>query len=121
MDYVTLTDHDTIAGGLRLVGRPDFFLSEEVTVKFPENGCVMHVLVWNITPEHHEQIQLLRANVYNLVGYLRATGIAHALAHPLLSSNWRLDASLLEKAMVLFPVVEATGGATRAWRTCWTR
>jgi glycosyltransferase involved in cell wall biosynthesis len=110
MDYVTLTDHDTIAGGLRLLGRPDFFLSEEVTVKFPENGCVMHVLVWNITPEQHEQLQLLRANVYNLVGYLRASGIAHALAHPLLSSNWRLDASLLEKALVLFPVVETVNG-----------
>lgn len=110
MDLVTLTDHDTIAGGLRLLGRPDFFLSEEVTVQFPENGCVMHVLVWNIIPAQHDEIQRLRHNVYELVRYLRAAGLAHALAHPLLSSNWRLDATTLERALVLFPVLESTNG-----------
>ena len=50
MTLVTLTDHDTINGGLTLIDRPDFFLSEEITALFPENGCVMHVLAWNITP-----------------------------------------------------------------------
>jgi hypothetical protein len=40
---VTLTDHDTIAGGLRLVDRPDFFLSEEITAQF-RRRCVIHVL-----------------------------------------------------------------------------
>src|SRR6185503_12063049 len=29
MDLVTLTDHDTIEGALRLAGRPDTFVSEE--------------------------------------------------------------------------------------------
>ena len=32
MSLVTLTDHDTIAGGLELIDRPDFFLSEEITL-----------------------------------------------------------------------------------------
>src|ERR1700712_3732642 len=30
MDFVTITDHDTIAGCLELAGRPDCFVSEEL-------------------------------------------------------------------------------------------
>jgi glycosyltransferase involved in cell wall biosynthesis len=112
MSLVTLTDHDTIAGGLQLVGRPDFFLSEEVTAVFPENGCVMHVLTWNITPAQHEAIQGCRQDIYRLCEYLNRTGIAHALAHPLLSPNWLLDAALFEKVLLLFPTLEGINGLT---------
>ena len=49
MSLVTLTDHDTIMGGLQLVDQPDFFLSEEVSAEFPEDGCQIHILAWNIT------------------------------------------------------------------------
>src|SRR5664279_5079206 len=31
MTLVTLTDHDSIEGGLQLIGRPDFFLSVSYT------------------------------------------------------------------------------------------
>jgi glycosyltransferase involved in cell wall biosynthesis len=110
MTLVTLTDHDTIEGGLRLVDRPDFFLSEEVTTRFPENGCVMHVLVWGITPAQHLELQRRRENVYELSSYLRAERLAHALAHPMLSSNWRLDAPTMEKCLALFPVFESVNG-----------
>lgn len=110
MDLVTLTDHDSIEGALQLVDRPDFFLSEEVTTHFPENGCVMHVLVWGITPAQHDELQRLRGNVYDLTRYLRAERLAHALAHPMLSSNWRLEAATLEKCLALFPVFEVANG-----------
>ncbi len=110
MSLVTLTDHDTLAGGLTLVDRADFFLSEEITTVFPENGCVMHVLAWNITEDHHEQLQARRGNIYDLCDYLNREEIAHALAHPLLSPNWRLDAELFEKAILLFPTFEGING-----------
>jgi glycosyltransferase involved in cell wall biosynthesis len=110
MSLVTLTDHDSIAGGLLLRDRPDFFLSEEVTTRFPENGCVMHVLVWNITEAQHAEIQRLRDNIYDLVRYLRESKLAHALAHLFLSSNWRLDAVTFEKSLVLFPTLEVRNG-----------
>src|SRR5579862_5336493 len=83
MDLVTLTDHDTIAGGLTLIDRPDFFLSEEISTLFPEDGAGVHVLAWNITPAQHDRIQLVRSNVYELVELLRRERIAHACAHPL--------------------------------------
>ena len=110
MTLVTLTDHDSIEGGLQLLDRPDFFLSEEVTTAFPENGCVMHVLVWGITAAQHDEMQRIRRNVYELSSYLRAEGLAHALAHPMLSSNWRLDAPTLEKCLALFPTFEVANG-----------
>jgi hypothetical protein len=112
MSLVTLTDHDTIAGGLQLVDRPDFFLSEEITAVFPENGCVMHVLAWNITPAQHEAIQERRHDIYRLSEYLNGAGIAHGLAHPLLSPNWKLDADVLEKVLLLFPTFEGVNGLT---------
>jgi glycosyltransferase involved in cell wall biosynthesis/predicted metal-dependent phosphoesterase TrpH len=114
MTLVTLTDHDTIAGGLELVDRPDFFLSEEITALFPENGCVMHVLAWDITPEQHERIQDSRRDIYRLSEYLAREGIAHGLAHPLLSPNWQLDADILEKLVLLFPTFEGRNGLVDA-------
>src|SRR4051794_16935068 len=34
MDFVTITDHDTIAGAMELADRPDCFVSEELTARF---------------------------------------------------------------------------------------
>jgi glycosyltransferase involved in cell wall biosynthesis len=112
MTLVTLTDHDTIDGGLQLIDRPDFFLSEEITAHFPENSCVMHVLAWNIDRAQHEQIQERRRDIYRLSEYLMGQGIAHGLAHPLLSPNWKLDAEILEKLILLFPTFEGRNGLT---------
>jgi glycosyltransferase involved in cell wall biosynthesis len=118
MNLVTLTDHNTIAGGLELIDRPDFFLSEEVTAHFPEardagaDGCDVHVLVWDLTPAEHEDIQGLRSDVYALVDYLRSQGLAHALAHPLESPNRKLDTATLEKLFLLFSTFETVNGRT---------
>lgn len=114
MSLVTLTDHDTIDGGLELIHLPDFFLSEEITTLFPENGCVVHVLAWNITPAQHKEIQRRRDDIYKLSGYLQNEKIAHGLAHPLLSQNWRLDATLMEKLLLLFPTMERINGLADA-------
>jgi glycosyltransferase involved in cell wall biosynthesis len=112
MTLVTLTDHDTIAGGLTLIDRPDFFLSEEVTAAFPDNGCVVHVLAWNITPAQHDEIQARRGDIYRLCEYLNREEIAHGLAHPLLSPSWQLNADTFEKLLLLFPTMEAVNGLT---------
>jgi glycosyltransferase involved in cell wall biosynthesis len=112
MSLVTLTDHDTLAGGLQLIDRPDFFLSEEVTTTFPENGCVMHVLAWNVTQGQHDEIQARREDIYRLSEYLSRENIAHGLAHPLLSPNWKLDADVVEKVLLLFPTFEGVNGLT---------
>ena len=45
MRFVTLTDHNTIEGALRIAHLPDTFLSVEVTTRFPEDDLPLHVLV----------------------------------------------------------------------------
>ncbi|MEO7057762.1 MAG: glycosyltransferase [Caldimonas sp.] len=110
MSLVTLTDHDSIDGGLQLVGLPGFFLSVEVSTRFPENDCAVHVLVFNVTPAQHAALQRLRASVYDVCRFLRREGLAHSLPHPLMSPNWTLDATTLEKCLVLFPTIESVNG-----------
>lgn len=47
MDLVTLTDHDTVEGAMRLVHRDECFLSEELTVHLA-GGRQLHVNVFGI-------------------------------------------------------------------------
>src|SRR3954469_17025305 len=66
MDFVTITDHDTIDGALRIVDRSNVIVGEELTCWFPEDRCKMHVLVYGITAEQHEQLQELADNIYDV-------------------------------------------------------
>lgn len=110
MTMVTITDHDTIDGCLEIADLPGVFLSEEVSARFPENGCIVHVLTYGITEAQHHELQRLRTNIYELVPYIRAQGILHSLAHPLSPVNHRLTPALLAKSLVLFDTVELING-----------
>src|SRR5690349_8308728 len=44
MDFVTITDHDTIAGVLQIADEPGVFVSEELTAWFAEEEQAVHVL-----------------------------------------------------------------------------
>ena len=44
MDFVTITDHDTIDGALQLADVPDTFISEELTAWFRGEAQAVHVL-----------------------------------------------------------------------------
>ena len=57
MDFVTITDHDTIAGVQQIADRPDVFVSEELTAWFKGEPQAVHVLCYGITPEDHEWLQ----------------------------------------------------------------
>lgn len=109
MSLVTITDHNTIAGALELAHLPDTFLSEEVTTYFPEDGCKIHVLVYNIREEHHREIQKIRENIFDLIHYLQQENIFHVLAHPLFAVNGRLSADHFEKLLLLFKNFELNG------------
>jgi hypothetical protein len=43
MDFVTITDHDTISGVLQIADRPDVFVSEELTAYFRGEPQAVHV------------------------------------------------------------------------------
>ncbi|MBV9009657.1 MAG: glycosyltransferase [Verrucomicrobia bacterium] len=110
MDFVTITDHDTIAGCLAIADKPQTFISEEVTTYFPHDACKIHLLVWGITQAQHAEIALWRSNIFELQRYLAEQGIAHAVAHPLYSVNGKLTASHLERLILLFKHFEGING-----------
>ncbi len=110
MDYVTITDHDTIAGCLQIINLPHSFISEQVTTYFPHDPCKLHILVWGISQEQHGEIEGVRDNILELQHYLQTAQIAHAVAHPLYSVNGQLDASHLERLILLFKHFEGING-----------
>ncbi|HEY5792316.1 MAG TPA: PHP domain-containing protein, partial [Chthoniobacterales bacterium] len=110
MRFVTITDHNTLAGCLEIAHLPDVFLSEEVTTHFPEDGSIVHLLVWGITESQHKDIQKLRENIYDLRGYLAGNGVAHAVAHLFHSPDEKLHAANLQKLILLFKHFEVVNG-----------
>jgi glycosyltransferase involved in cell wall biosynthesis/predicted metal-dependent phosphoesterase TrpH len=111
MTHVTISDHNTVEGALRIAHEPDVFVSVEVTTRFPEDELPLHVLVWNLTEDDHRDLQPFRPSVYELVGFLRERGLVHALAHPLYRMGAPITASHVERMMLLFGVWEGRNGA----------
>ncbi len=109
MSMVTLTDHNTIEGALRIAHLPDVFISEEVTTYFPDDGCKIHVLVFQIDEEQHREIQKIRSSIFDLVKYLQVEKIHHVVAHPLYSTNDRMNADHFEQLILLFKNFELNG------------
>jgi len=111
MTFVTLTDHNTLAGALALADRPGTFLSVEVTTRFPEDDLPLHVLVWNLSEEDHRDLQPARPSVYELVAFLHERRLHHALAHPLYRMGPPITPSHIERMQLLFGVWEGRNGA----------
>ena len=109
MTHVTITDHNTIAGCLEIAHLPHTFLSCELTARFPEDQCKVHVLAHHITERQFEEMVAIRRNIYELVDYFDHNAIANAVAHPLYSVNNKLTLAHIEKVLLLFDVFELNG------------
>ena len=116
MDFVTVTDHNTIEGALRLARQypAEAFISCEFSVVFPENHCKVHILVFDLTEKQFAKLQELRPDIYAFRDHLRAEGLAHSVAHATLSVNRKIDRDSLEKLILLFDVFEGVNGAHAA-------
>jgi glycosyltransferase involved in cell wall biosynthesis/predicted metal-dependent phosphoesterase TrpH len=111
MDFVTITDHDTIAGVLQIAERPDVFISEELTASFRGEPQAVHVLCFGITPEDHEWLQAHRGDVELCSAYMYEREIACALAHPYYHVGAPLSARHRRRLAQLFDVWEVRNGA----------
>jgi len=110
MDFVAITDHDSIAGVRELAHRPDVLVGEEVTCYFPEDHCKIHLLVWGITADH-TALQAVANDIYEIARYVAKHRIAHAVAHPLYRQNGVLSRRHIEKLLLLFKGFECLNGA----------
>jgi glycosyltransferase involved in cell wall biosynthesis len=111
MDLVTITDHNTLEGALRIAHLPDTFVSVEVTTRFPGEEIPLHVLVWNLGEGDHRDLQPYRSSVFELVAFLRERRLSHGLAHPLYQMGNPLTVAHIEQLLVLFDVWEGRNGA----------
>jgi predicted metal-dependent phosphoesterase TrpH len=80
MSIVTITDHDSIDAVETLRRYPDFFLSEEVTVKMP-SGTLMHLGVYGINERDHAEIQRRRNDFIALLMYLTERKLFFSVNH----------------------------------------
>jgi predicted metal-dependent phosphoesterase TrpH len=80
MSIVTVTDHDSIEAADVLRKYPDFFLSEEVTVRMP-SGTEMHLGVYGITEKDHLEIQRRRSDFIALLMYLTERKLFFSVNH----------------------------------------
>ncbi len=109
MDFVTITDFNTIEGGLKIRSRPGTFLSEEVTAQFSD-GVRVGILVWGIEPHHHEQLQARRGNIIELRDYLVQQRLPHGVASPLCPRDNRYSVEHFEKILLLFNHIQLIHG-----------
>src|SRR5207244_3265607 len=114
MDFVTLTDHDTIDGALRITNLPDVLVGEELSCWFPEDNCKLHLLVYGIDQAAHEALQARARNLYDVADYIEQNQIAHAVAHPIYRQNDKLERWHLERLLLLFKGFECLNGAHSA-------
>jgi len=90
MDLVTITDHDVIAGALTIAHRPDVVVGCEVTGVFPGDGVRVHLGVLGVSEAQFAEIQRLRADVCELLPYLRQERLFVSLNHVASRVNGRI-------------------------------
>ena len=108
MGLVTVTDHNTAEGAFQLVEEhpADAFTGVELTSCFPEDGCAVHILVFDFTREQFAELDRLRTDIYQLRDYIRKEQLPYSVAHATYSVNGRLSLAVIEKLILLFDVFE---------------
>jgi predicted metal-dependent phosphoesterase TrpH len=116
MDFVTLTDHDSIEGCLYLLNKfpdlDDFFISEEVETWFPDTRQRIHVNVFAIDERQHVEIQKRRENIYDLHAFIREENILASANH--MFQNYRMRNSprqYFDEMLRMFDAFEVKNGA----------
>ena len=79
MDFVTITDRDSIERVSQIADRPDVFMSVELTVCRRSSMQVVRVLCYGISAYDHGWLQRHRHDLELCTAYLREHGIAHEI------------------------------------------
>jgi glycosyltransferase involved in cell wall biosynthesis/predicted metal-dependent phosphoesterase TrpH len=111
MDFVTITDHDTIDGCVEIADRDDVFISEELTAWFRGEPQAVHVLCFGLTPDDHARLQEWNRDLEACAEYLHSNEIACSLAHPFYAVEAPLTPAHRRQLAQLFPVWETRNGS----------
>lgn len=111
MDFVTITDHDTIAGAQEIAHLPGTFTSVELTADFRGEPQAVHVLCLGIDPDQFARLCELSGDLAAVAEHLHEQEIACALAHPFYAVAAPLTARHRRLLARLFPTWEVRNGA----------
>lgn len=110
MDLVTLTDHDTIEGALRLVDRPCFFAGEEVTLGLA-GGRQLHVNVFDVDERRHHALQERRRDPEAFFAFVAEERLPAAVNHLFSRLTGAREVADLRLPLGRLGLVEARNGA----------
>lgn len=110
MDLVTVTDHDSMGAAEVLSRYPEFFASEEVTCRMP-SGAEIHMGVYDIREQDHDEIQKRRDDIPALVAYLRERDLFFSINHVFSGLTGRRALEDFELFRRDFPGLETLNGA----------
>jgi len=115
MDFVTITDHDTIDGCLdflaRHPGARDFIVGEEVSTELPVSKLTVHINVYGHDRRQHRALQQRRGNAFEVVRYCREEGLFFVWNHPFYRENLStIEAQEFLSFLDQVPVLEVRNG-----------
>lgn len=118
MDFVTITDHDSIDGCLDVLSRlpdaSDFIIGEEVSCWLPDVRVEVHYGVWGLDERLHRDLQPLRSNAWEVAACLRQAGVPFALNHPFHFYRGQLPLPDYLRLVDVVPAIETRNGAMLA-------
>jgi predicted metal-dependent phosphoesterase TrpH len=115
IDFVTITDHDTIDGCLDfLAGHPevdDFVVGEEVSTRLPASGLTVHLNVYGHDPHQHAELQRCRSDAFEVARYCREQGLFVCWNHPFYRENLStIEEEEFMRMVAQVPVLEVRNG-----------
>lgn len=115
MDFVTITDHDTIDGCLDFLARhpgvEDFVVGEEVSSQLPVSRLTVHVNVYGHTVEQHRELQRRRHDAFDLAAYCGEEGLFFVWNHPFYRENLStIEEEEFMRFVEVAPVLEVRNG-----------
>lgn len=111
MDLVTITDINTIEGALSISHLPGTFISEEISTYLHGERKAIHILVYGITFEDHNEITRVRDSFPDLMDCLNDRNIINSFAHPFYFPGTDLKPRELAKVIRGVGLVETRNGS----------
>lgn len=114
MDYVAITDHDTIEGALILNDKyPDIIVGEELEAKASDEGHLAHIVTLGIDEKMHNDLKdLKKIGLKETTDYLKKRNAFYFLSHIAHSASGKpLHAKLLHEWMSYIDTIEVLNGA----------
>lgn len=110
MDFVAVTDSDSLDGYAQLAHFADVIPACETTLQFPEDGCPVRLMIYGLNDSQLAKLLAFRGNLYSAHEYLLAENLYTVVAQPLEPHDGKLSPDHVERLLLLFDHFEVRSG-----------